>query len=170
MRNAQARTEPASATSAFALAEHTRHSMNKALLCLIAGITAVPGFSPGNWGLLSALSCCVVFHFWLKCTSPRQAALFGYAYGLGLFGAGASWVYVSLHEFGMMPAPLAAAATLFFCAYLSLFPALAGSLQARLDLPLVPRLFFLIPAFGLTINATFLFIEPPKIRNYIFGA
>ena len=60
------------------------------------------------------------------------AALIGFAFGLGLFGAGASWVYVSLHQFGGMPAPVAALATLGFCAVLSLYPAAVGYLQARL--------------------------------------
>ncbi len=69
----------------------------------------------------------------------------GFAFGIGLFGAGASWVYVSLHEFGMMPAPLAALTTAFFCAYLALFPALAGSLQARLELAPTLRATLLIP-------------------------
>lgn len=57
-----------------------------------------------------------------------------------------SWVYVSLHVFGMMPAPLAALFTLLFCAYLALYPALVGTLQARLDLPLAVKLLVFIPA------------------------
>src|ERR1043165_4047464 len=63
---------------------------------------------------------------------PRRAFWSGYAFGLGLFGAGVSWVYVSLHTFGAMPLPLAALATFLFCAFLALFPAAAGWLQARI--------------------------------------
>ena len=68
------------------------------------------------------------------CARPRRGAAFGlgYFFGLGLYGAGASWVYVSLHRFGAMPMPLAATATLAWCAFLALFPALAGWLQARI--------------------------------------
>jgi apolipoprotein N-acyltransferase len=39
-----------------------------------------------------------------------------------------SWIYVSLHVYGGMPAALAAIATLLFCGFLSLFPALFGAL------------------------------------------
>ena len=65
---------------------------------------------------------------------PSGAAAFriGYFFGLGLYGIGASWVYVSLNRFGAMPMPLAAAATLAWCAFLALFPALAGWVRARI--------------------------------------
>jgi len=65
-------------------------------------------------------------------SSPRAAARLGFAFGLGLFGAGVSWVYVALSTFGGMPAALAGFATLVFCAYLALFPAVTGWLCARL--------------------------------------
>ena len=71
--------------------------------------------------------------FWLWSGSPqrRQRFLIGYAYGLGLFGVGVSWIYVSLHVFGGMPMPLAALSTAGFCAFLALFPALAGFVSAH---------------------------------------
>jgi apolipoprotein N-acyltransferase len=62
---------------------------------------------------------------------PRAAAGIGFAFGLGLFLAGVSWVYVSLHDFGAMPAPVAAGTTLLFCAYLALYPALAAAATRR---------------------------------------
>lgn len=57
--------------------------------------------------------------------------MLGFFFGLGLFGAGIAWIYVALHDFGDMPAWLAAPATLLFAAFLSLFTALAGYIQAR---------------------------------------
>ena len=77
----------------------------------------------------------------------HRAAWLGFVFGLGLFGAGASWVYVSIHEFGFMPAPLAAFLVFLFVAYLALFPALAGWLQARVSKPGVYRLLFAAPVF-----------------------
>ncbi len=53
------------------------------------------------------------------------AARLGFAFGLGWFGVGVSWIYISLHDYGELAAPLAAAAVFAFCAYLALFPALA---------------------------------------------
>jgi apolipoprotein N-acyltransferase len=78
--------------------------------------------------------------------SPRRCAWIGFGFGLGLFGAGVSWVYVSLHQFGGMPLPIAGFATVAFCAFLALFPAAAGWLQARVPAPEAARACLLIPA------------------------
>jgi apolipoprotein N-acyltransferase len=87
----------------------------------------------------------VLAHFWMR-ASPRACFWTGFAFGLGLFGAGVSWVYVSLSRFGGMPPPLAAFATLCFCMLLALFPAGAGWLQARLPARDLWRATLLIPA------------------------
>jgi len=58
-------------------------------------------------------------------TRARVAALVGFAFGIGWFATGISWVYISMHEYGQMPAVLAALATLAFAAFLALYPALA---------------------------------------------
>ncbi|MFM9970944.1 MAG: apolipoprotein N-acyltransferase [Burkholderiales bacterium] len=117
----------------------------RALVALVGGLGAVSGFSPSGLPWLTLACLALLFLVWLRTPTPREAALNGFLFGLGLFGAGASWVYISLHDFGMMPAPLAAAATAFFCVYLALFPALAGSLQARLDAPSWMQAIFVIP-------------------------
>ena len=49
----------------------------------------------------------------------------GFAFGLGWFLVGVSWIYISLHTYGGLAAPLAGAAILLFCAYLAIYPALA---------------------------------------------
>jgi apolipoprotein N-acyltransferase len=87
----------------------------------------------------------LLIHFW-RAATPRRAFWTGYAFGLGLFGAGVSWVYVSLHSFGGMPLPLAALATFLFCALLALFPAAAGWLQARVPAMPAARACVLVPA------------------------
>ena len=68
----------------------------------------------------------------VKGTTPRRAFAMGWMYGLGFFMVGVSWVYVSMHDVGGMPAPLAALAVLLFAAYLALFPAMATGLAALL--------------------------------------
>ncbi len=102
-------------------------------------------FAPLGFFPLALLTFAVLVHFWSGAT-PRRAFWSGYAFGLGLFGAGVSWVYVSLHTFGAMPLPLAALATFFFCAFLALFPAAAGWLQARIPASAPVRAWLLIPA------------------------
>ena len=53
---------------------------------------------------------------------------------------------MSLHDIGGMPAIVAGFATFLFCAFLALFPALAGWLQARIPASLAVRTTLLIPA------------------------
>jgi apolipoprotein N-acyltransferase len=102
---------------------------------ILAGAAAVLGFSPLDLFPATLLAFTVLTHLWVRAPSPRAAFLAGFLFGLAFFLAGVSWVYVSLHRFGAMPAPLAAFATLGFCAFLALFPALAGWLQAKLRQP-----------------------------------
>ncbi len=112
----------------------------------LAGGASVAAF--GDWNLypLALAALAFLFFTWTRAGTPRAAAALGFAFGAGLFLGGVSWVYVSLHDFGLMPAPLAAAATLLFCLYLALFPAAVGYLQARIPAALPLRLMLVIPA------------------------
>ena len=94
-----------------------------------AGAVSVAGFAPVHAWPLPMLGLAVLFHAWSRSASAKAAALSGFAFGLGYFLAGVSWVYISMHRYGDMPAILAAIATAGFCAYLALFPALAGALS-----------------------------------------
>jgi apolipoprotein N-acyltransferase len=98
----------------------------------VSGLLSVAGFEPFGFGPVAIVGLAFLIYLWRRTENPQFAAALGFSFGLGFFGAGVSWVYVSLHVFGAMPAPLAALCTFAFCAYLSLFPALVGSLQARL--------------------------------------
>ncbi|MGZ5100388.1 MAG: apolipoprotein N-acyltransferase [Usitatibacter sp.] len=98
---------------------------------VLAGAACVFGFAPFYAWPIPILALAVLFFVWQRSGSPRQAALSGFAFGLGYFLAGVSWVFVSLHRFGSMPVVLAAVATFLFCAGLALFPAAAGWIVAR---------------------------------------
>src|ERR671919_154029 len=95
-----------------------------AMLPFLSGAATVLAFAPVGFFPL-ALATFAILIALLADAAPRRAFWTGYAFGLGLFGAGVSWVYVSLHNFGGMPMSLAALATLLFCAFLALFPAAA---------------------------------------------
>src|SRR6185436_17930335 len=119
-------------------------------VAFLAGAAAVLGFSPIDFFPATLGALAVLVHLWVRAASPGAAFRLGFFFGLGLYGAGVSWVYVSLNRFGAMPAPLAATATLGYCAFLALFPALAGWVQARIardsEPPEALRAALLIPA------------------------
>ena len=119
-------------------------------IALAAGAAGVAGFAPAGLAPLAILAVAVLF-FLASRSAPRRAFALGFAWGLGHFAVGVSWVYVSLHDFGMMPAPIAAIATAIFCAYLALFPAFAMGAMQRLGGSAAARL--LLAAPGLWVLA-----------------
>jgi apolipoprotein N-acyltransferase len=99
---------------------------------LALGAATVFGFAPFHLSALPILTLALLFVLWRQSASPRAAAVLGFAFGLGFFLAGTSWVYISLHTFGGMPAGLTAIATFGFCAVVACYPAIAGWLSLRL--------------------------------------
>ena len=88
-------------------------------------------FAPLGYWWLQPLLLAVLILLWADAPPGRAAAL-GFAFGMGWFGAGVSWVYISMHDIGGMPMLVALLATLLFAMVLAGYPALAGWLQARL--------------------------------------
>lgn len=96
-----------------------RRQLRLLLLAPLAGALVTLSLAPFDlWpaGILSTALYCYL----LSTCSPRQALLRGWLYGLGLFGSGVSWVYVSIHVHGAASVPLAVLLTLLFCAGLAL--------------------------------------------------
>lgn len=111
-----------------------------------AGAASVLGYAPIGWPALTLAAFAVLLHLWGNAASTRAAAISGFLFGLGQFGVGVSWVYVSLTRFGGMPAPVGVLATTGFCAVLALYPAAAGALQAALRVSPAVRTMLLAPA------------------------
>lgn len=101
------------------------------LLATALGAAGVSAFSPFSWYPVAWLAVGGLYWLLLHAATWRAGFGLGFAFGLGHFLVGASWVYVSMSMFGGLPPPMAAAATLLFCAYLALFPALAAALLVR---------------------------------------
>ncbi|WP_407279721.1 apolipoprotein N-acyltransferase [Aromatoleum evansii] len=101
------------------------------LAALLAGGTSVLAFAPFGIFPLAVLSLAVLAGLAARQTRARAGFALGFAWGLGAFLAGVSWLYVALNRYGGMPMPLAALAILLFCAYLALFPAAVGALFVR---------------------------------------
>jgi apolipoprotein N-acyltransferase len=100
-------------------------------LAVAAGAATVFGFAPFGLAGLPVVTLALLFGLWQRAATAREAAWAGFGFGIGLFGAGASWVYVALNTFGGMPAVVAGTGTALWTAYLALFPALAGWLATR---------------------------------------
>ena len=115
-------------------------------LALLAGTSCVFGFAPFGCFPLPVLALACLFVLWQRAGTPRAAANLGFWFGLGLFAAGVSWIYVALHDYGAMPLWLALPATLLFAAFLALLPALAGYTQARIPTTSCLRLLLVMPA------------------------
>ncbi len=101
------------------------------------GAFAVLGFAPYYLYLTTIASLIGLFYLWQKTSTAKQAALIGFMYGLGLFGIGIYWIYISLHDFGGMPWWMASFATFVLCAFLALFPAAVGALSKRTNCSLL---------------------------------
>ena len=101
-----------------------------AAIALLAGSAYPFGFAPyGVWPLtlLALLALCHV----LSRPSARPL-LHGWLFGLGKYGCGVYWIYVSIHVHGNAPAWLAGALVALFVAGLAIFHAGAAWLFVRL--------------------------------------
>lgn len=97
------------------------------LVALLAGAANTLSFAPTPHGGWLELAIFVVYFAWLtRSTGWKSAALTGGAFGFGNFVTGVWWLYVSMHDYGGMPAPLAGAALVLFSMYLAVYPALAA--------------------------------------------
>jgi apolipoprotein N-acyltransferase len=124
-----------------------RFTLDRTSLAAAAlGALTVAGYAPLYLYPLPIATLAVLTWLWNRAESARRAAEIGWWFGLGFFLTGVSWVYVSLHNFGAMPAPLAALATLLFCAYLAIFPAAVGYAYARLGASPAIKLLLWLPA------------------------
>ena len=100
-------------------------------IVMLAGVLHTAAFSPGLAWPLQLLALSMLAHAsWDE--TPGRAARHGLLFGLGWLGSGLWWLYISLHDFGHLPALLAGAAVLLLALVLSLYYAAALALAAKL--------------------------------------
>ncbi|MEQ8516092.1 MAG: apolipoprotein N-acyltransferase, partial [Chromatocurvus sp.] len=100
------------------------------MLMPLAGALLTLSFAPfGLWP--AGIVGCAIFGYVLSTCGTGAAIWRGWLFGLGLFGTGASWVYVSIHVYGQAGVALATLLTTLFCAGLALLPALFAGLYVR---------------------------------------
>ncbi len=119
----------------------------RSLAVYLLGALCVLGFAPFYFYPASILSLIGLFYFWHQDYTPKQAAMSGFIYGLGLFSTGIYWIYISLHDFGNMPSVGAGLATFLLCAFMALFTALVGAFSVKISKTQSPQLLISIPIF-----------------------
>ena len=128
------------------------HRFVPAFISIIAGVFFALGFAPFEYFSVAPLSVAVLFFLWTS-ANPRASFFLGLLFGLGAFTTGVSWVFVSLHSYGNMPAPLAVLVVSLFIIIMALYPAICGLLQGVFNrFGLVFRMLLISPMLWVTFE------------------
>ncbi|CEK10865.1 apolipoprotein N-acyltransferase [Legionella hackeliae] len=109
------------------------HLLRAFLFGLMLPLSFAPFHIPG-----AAILSIAFFYAQLTDKKTPHTILNGLFYGLGYFGLGISWIYVSIHEYGHLNSIISALITLLFLLYLSLFPALMSGIFKKIATPRLP--------------------------------
>lgn len=99
-------------------------------IAIILGISLTFAFAPYEIFPLAVFAPAGLMFLWLN-NSPKRAFRLGFSFGLGFFGLGVYWVFISVHIFGEVPTALACIITALLVAFLALYPACVGYLLNR---------------------------------------
>lgn len=97
----------------------------------MVGVLFALAFSPFDFQYLAVFALAFLFASWQD-IKPSRAFLRGLLFGLGMFGVGVSWVYVSIHDMGKASTLASLLLTSLFVVIWAIFPALAGYLSSSL--------------------------------------
>lgn len=104
------------------------------LLSFLFGAALVFAFSPfDNW--LLGLLCPAGFVLLYQNQTPKRGFLIGFLFGLGLFGCGISWIFISIATYGNTSLLISIGITCLFIVILSFFPAFQVYLALRFFKP-----------------------------------
>ncbi|GAB3484481.1 apolipoprotein N-acyltransferase [Marinomonas epiphytica] len=100
------------------------------LLCtLLLGAFGVLSFAPFHFWPALLVTLMAFFVLLETSAHAKQAFWRSFCIGLGFFGAGVSWIFISIDEYGQTGSVLAAIITFAFVSLLALFWGVAGSLS-----------------------------------------
>jgi apolipoprotein N-acyltransferase len=103
------------------------------LLMVVLGAVTPLSFAPFSYWPVALLTIGLAGEL-LHGHSSKRTAWLAWCHGFGLWAYGASWLYVSIHDFGYTPPWLAIPMVGFVAAVMGLFFALLGFIYARLRL------------------------------------
>lgn len=94
------------------------------LATVLLGASLTLAFAPYEVFPLAILAPAGLIYL-LQYKAPKQAAWLGFLFGLGFFGTGVHWVFISIHDIGNVPTSLSIFVTSGMIAFLSLYPTAA---------------------------------------------
>ena len=94
------------------------------------GVMLTVAFAPYDYGYFAPLTLMFFYGFCVN-QSAWRAAFTAYLFGLGLFGSGLWWVYVSIHDFGGADPVSSSLLMLLLVGLWAVFPALTAGLFAK---------------------------------------
>lgn len=130
------------------------------ILALLAGGLLTLAFAPFRIEPLAIISLALLAGLWLH-VSPKTAAWRGWLFGVGLFGSGVYWVFISIHQYGGVGVFISLLLTGIFISTLALFPACTGYI--------LNRFFNRNPEIQLTLAFPALWVLFEWIRSWIFS-
>lgn len=128
------------------------------LISLILGALLSFSFAPFEKAYLAFIALFGLSVLWIF-DSKNRTTRTGFVFGLGYFGVGVNWVYISLQYYGGAPVPFAIGMNILLVLYLALYPALTGFLLRKYTQVATLNRALLIPLFwgvGELIRAYFL--------------
>lgn len=115
------------------------------LAALAAGLLTNLAFEPFGYSIVAFFTLALLFRLWNEASASRAAWL-GFLFGIGFFGVGINWIYISVHDFGFASPILAGTTVVLLAAIMSLFTAISGFLQTKIHVPQIWRYLALMPA------------------------
>lgn len=95
------------------------------ILVFFSGVAHGLSIAPAA-GVVQILSLAVLFFFLYQVRSLKQSAFLSFIFGLSWLSTALCWLYISLHQYGNIPVPLAVIGVVALGSVLALFYALAG--------------------------------------------
>lgn len=110
---------------------HSQHRWLLPLILFSAGALFPAALAPLLWWPVGLISLIVFVYVIWNSTTVKQAFARTWWFSFGKFSTGVSWIYVSMHDHGGTPAPLAVLLIGLFAGFLATFPAFWFALRQR---------------------------------------